>query len=516
MMVASPVPQPGLQPSNVPVNGAVPPATGAQQAPVGAPPQPPQIETPMATPPVGNGGAAAGQVLAPSEMAAVPTEAQTPTAEPATPVVAAKNEWTMIGYDLASTFHNPAETKLTKENAASLEVAWTADMGTNIYGAPLQVDGKLYISVAATTPGLERTTAFDAASGMELWSTSAAGTTASMAYDDGRLYLHTVTGKLTVLDAATGTEVYSVPSGPSTTDGSASPIVYGDKVFLGGANMEFYSGNMFRGFLHTLNKADGSSDMLVYTVPENGTGVSIWATPSLDPASGLVVAATGNNHGPPATDTSDAILGFDMSSLEMRWKNQVLSGDTWSLTTPNAPDADFAANPILVEAEIDGVMTPMIAAGQKSGDIYGLKRDDGTLIWERNLCPQMNEYGTTGVFLNTSWSGSSVLVACNHTPSATLYGIAPATGEILWMTALSGVVMGRISSANGVGFVGAGAEMVVFDSDSGEILKTFPAQNGTATVAGTPSIVDGRVAYGEGMGWIGTKPGTALTVLALP
>ena len=39
--------------------------------------------------------------------------------------------------------------------------------------------------------------------------------------------------------------------------------------------------------------------------------------------------------------------------------------------------------------------------------------------------------------------------------------------------------------------------------------------DGGGTVAGTVSIANGRVAYGEGMSWATAKPGSTLTVLAI-
>ena len=109
-----------------------------------------------------------------------------------------------------------------------------------------------------------------------------------------------------------------------------------------------------------------------------------------------------------------------------------------------------------------------------------------------------------------------MLYACNALAGATLFGLDGATGAVLWQTPMPGKVWGRISSANGVGFVGAGNQMVIFDTDSGEIFKMIPAEGGRASVTGTVTIVDGRVAYGEGMTWSSAAAGSTLTVLELP
>lgn len=518
IMAAGPTP-PGMdavqQPSvandmaSAPVADVVPAETTAQPGavPDGAAPMGAAGQVAGSTP-----DGSDGQAPMAGTAGSVPAEGSVP---PVTGGAAAENTWPMMAYDVQSTYFNSQETILTKENAANLQVAWRANMGTNVYGAPLQVGGVIYGSVSGLSEGQAKTSAFDAATGEEKWSITDYGTTGSMAYDDGRLYMHTIKGELVALDAATGAKVYT--QALKGTDGSASPILYGDHVFLGGSNGEFTSGNMFKGFVASYSKADGAEVAIAYTVDGEAHGANVWSTLALDPAGGLVIATTGNNHGPPATDTSDAFLGYSMDSITLLWKNQRVAEDTWSLglTDITKPDADFGANPMLYDTEVNGVMTPMVSAGAKSGDIHGVNRMSGELIWTRSLCPQTSPDGTTGVFVNTSWSGSSVLAACNKGTAATLFALAPDTGDILWMTELDGLVMGRISAANGVGFVGAGSNMVIFDTDSGSVIKKVPAENGTATVTGTVSIVDGRVAYGEGMGWMGTNPGTTLTVLSV-
>lgn len=419
-----------------------------------------------------------------------------------------ENAWVMMGYEPGSTYHNPVETVLTKENAGQLEVAWRADMGDNVYGAPLQVGGVIYASSGVVVQ------AFDAETGDRLWRNTRAGTTASLVYDEGTIYLHTNDSKLMALDAATGDQKFEVPAGPTTSDGSSSPILAGDVIVIGGSNGSLeLSGGSFRGWVSALDKATGQSVWSTHTVPDNAKGASVWSSVAVDLAAGRVYATTGNNHGRPATDTSDAFLAFSLEDGALAWKNQRTANDTWSLLSPGGPDADFGANPVAYQVMIDGVATPMVSAGQKSGDVHGVRRDDGTLVWTRKLCGG-SANGSLGIFVNSSWSGKHMLFACNTGAASTLYALDGATGDMVWEANLPGLVYGRISSANGVGFVGAGRQMVIFDSDSGDIIKMIPSEGGTVT--GTVTIVDGRVAYGEGMSWSGAAPGSTLTVLHLP
>jgi outer membrane protein assembly factor BamB len=417
------------------------------------------------------------------------------------------SKWTMIAYDVAGTYNNSAETVLTKDNAASLTMAWQVDMGTNVYGAPLQIGDKIYASSAT---GVKQ---FDAATGTPGW-TGRTGTTGSMAFDSGTLYLNTTSGAIVALDVATGMQKWSkTPMGNPGGDGSSSPVVAGNSVFIGGSDgAAEILGGRFRGYLAALDKTTGDGLWTSFTVPTGSAGASMWNSAAVDLAAQRVFGATGNNHGTPMTDTSDSFIAFDYATGDIKWKNQRTMGDTWSGGDTVAPDADFGASPVLYDTMVGGVLTKLISAGQKIGDAHAVKRDDGMLLWTRKLCTGMNTRdGKLGIFVNSAWSGKNMLFACNKEMTSQLFGLDGATGEIAWMTPLTGEVYGRISAANGVGFVGAGANLVVFDTDTGKIIKMVPSKGGT--VAGTITIANGRVAYGEGLAWANGVSGRTLTVL---
>lgn len=412
-----------------------------------------------------------------------------------------------MGYDLASTYYNRGETKLTKENAAMLKEAWTVNMGGNVYGAPLQIDGKIYAS------GPTSVRAFDAATGTMLW-TSMVGGTGSLAYADGTLYLNNTSG-IVAIDAADGQRKWSKPLG-SGSDGTASPLVVGDLVVAGASNggAELTTGN-FRGFMAALDRMTGASKWVTYTVPENAHGASMWSSPSADLAAGRVYGSTGNNYGTPATDTSDAFIAFDLMTGNIIWKSQRVMSDTFGGNNglSGGPDADFGANPVLYETMVGGVMTKVIAAGNKGGEAHAVRAEDGMMLWERKLGPGQAD-GSSGIFTNSAWTGKYMLFACNNGTNATLFALDGATGEMAWMRQLPGLVWGRTAVANGVGFVGTGTKLEVFDVDTGDLIKSFESKGGT--VAGTITVSNGRVAFGEGLTWSSGIRGQTLTVLSLP
>jgi glucose dehydrogenase len=484
---------------------------------------PPQAQTPASTPSKPNTNTSSGPGDAPAIGAAAGSSAPSQAGAPASTTTAtapnlptagapgttapASADWTMMGYDLSSTYHNAAETKLTKDNAAQLQVAWSADMGGNVYGAALQVGDKMY----ATAPGSVR--AFDAASGMQLWKTTVSSTSA-LSYVDGTLYLNTPSGKMISLNAADGTMAWSnTINTDEMGDGTSSAIPVGDIVLVGGSSgmSELTGGNGYRGFLSALDRKTGMIAWTTYTVPATAKGASIWSTASADPALGLAYAGTGNNYGAPATDSSDSIIAFDLKTGEIKWKNQRVMNDTFGAGA--GPDSDFGANPVLYEAAVSGVMTKLVADGMKGGTIHAINRETGTMVWSRSVCMGTAD-GSLGIFTNFMWTGKNLVTACNTATGATLFGLDGATGDMQWMRQLSGQVWGRTANANGVGFVGTGPNLEAFDVDTGALIKSFPGKGGS--IASTITIANGRVAFGEGLSWSSGVRGTTLTVLALP
>jgi polyvinyl alcohol dehydrogenase (cytochrome) len=435
----------------------------------------------------------------------------------------------MLGYDAESTYFNRAETKISRTTAPNLKVAFTVDLGGNITGSPLQVADRLYAAAAQ-----QRTVCYDLTTQQLVWEVPAATFTSSstFAYSDGTLFVHDFGGVIRALNAADGTQQWEL----DTSDygfvvGFSSPIIAGDLVIVGGSTgEEILPGAMpgFRGFVFAANKNTGQLAWKEFTVPEGATGAALWSTPSADVAGGRVYAGTGNNYTMPATDTSDAILALNFDTGVTEWKAQRYEGDVWSLFTASLgnPDYDFGANPVVFEAAVNGTMTELVAAGQKSGDVHVLRRDTGAEVWKRNISPG-SANGRMGIFTNGAWDGEHLLFAGNGATSdapgsepqdssfgtAVLFALDPATGNIVWERQLPGPVLAPITVANGVGFVPADRHLIVFDTSTGQTLFRHTA---ASTIASAPTVSNGRVAFGSGIGWSVGTPGTILTVLDLP
>ncbi len=187
--------------------------------------------------------------------------------------------------------------------------------------------------------------------------------------------------------------------------------LYRDQLFIpvssievGSAANENYSCCTFRGSMVSLDADDGSQIWKSYTIDQKPiqqginskgvpimgpSGAPIWTAVTIDTARSCLYIGSGENYTRPATNTSDAIIAFDLRSGDKRWIRQTIPKDVWNaacvtLTSrancpeDNGPDADFGAPPILVSYQGKDVLL----AGQKSGHVYALDPDDdGRILW---------------------------------------------------------------------------------------------------------------------------------------
>ena len=261
------------------------------------------------------------------------------------------SEWRSIGYDVASTYFNRVETKLTKQNVGQLKLAWMVDLGASIYSAPLQIADRIYVS------GPNDVRAFDAASGDELWRLEVKSSS-TLSFNDGVLYLNTHELYVVAIEAATGTEMWRRRADMQITDGYSSVVAVDGRLLVGaaGSNAEL-SGGKFRGYMAALDLKSGDALWTSYTVPETANGAGIFSSPSADVAARLAFGTTSNNYGPPATDTSDAFIAFDLDTGAIQWKYQAVANDTFDLQREDGAttqDLNFGANPVLYETEDRG------------------------------------------------------------------------------------------------------------------------------------------------------------------
>jgi len=153
---------------------------------------------------------------------------------------------------------------------------------------------------------------------------------------------------------------------------------------------------------------------------------------------------TGVNYSNPPTNTSDAIIAFDLDSGRLLWSRQLTSGDSYNFACgaqdktncPKDPfiDADFGNSGIL---QTLGGGKRILVASDKSGMVYGIDPDrEGEILWKRKIA-------AGGVNGGTMWGGASDnrgvayvgisdFTAGQPETGGGLVALKLATGEKLW------------------------------------------------------------------------------------
>jgi polyvinyl alcohol dehydrogenase (cytochrome) len=424
--------------------------------------------------------------------------------------------WRQLGYDLSSTFHNRGSS-LTPERAAALETAWTYDAPASVNGAPAVAGDRVYL---LTGEGL---VALDADSGTEIWKRDDISGSSSPTLTGGVLYVLGGDPTLWAVDADTGEDVWNVVADDQEfASGFSSPVVTKNAVIVGLASIEEVAAEanaMFRGGVAAFDRQTGAELWRYRTAEPPYNGVSVWSTVSVDLDTGTVFATTGNNYTEEAGPTSDSVIALDLDTGEVRWMRQVSAGDVFTIPTPTSEDTDFGTNPILFEAEIDGVERKLLGAGQKSGMFWVLDRETGEIVWQRHVSGGSALIG--GVFNNGAYDGERIIVAGNNGPGgaappegteglSVLMAMDPATGEVLWQRPLDEWVWAPITIADGVGFVAVDVQLQAFDTETGEPLFSLDTEG---TISSAPVVAGRRVYFGSGLSYISTTRGK--TVYAL-
>ncbi len=313
---------------------------------------------------------------------------------------------------------------INTETVKKLGLAWTHefDSARGMEATPLVVDGVLY-----TTTAWSKVYAFDAATGKSLWSydPKVPGETGfkaccdvvnrGAAFNEGKLYVGTLDGRLIALDAKTGKLIWSVvtvdQSKPYTITGA--PRIAKGRVLIGNGGAEYG----VRGYISAYDAASGKLVWRFYTVPpasgaladgaasdsvilkaratwsgdfgKLGGGGTVWDAITFDPETNLVFFGTGNGtpwdenlRSPGGGDNLflASIIAVNADTGEYKWHYQTTPGDVW--------DFDAAENLMLATLTIKGELHKVLMQASKNGFFYVIDRLDGRLLTAQNFVPQ--------------------------------------------------------------------------------------------------------------------------------
>jgi polyvinyl alcohol dehydrogenase (cytochrome) len=490
--------------------------------------------------------------------------------------------WSMSGQGITNWRYQPDENKLNAQNVGSLSAAWIANLAGDVSSTPAVVDGVVYV-----TDWGGKITALNATTGAVVWQTdvaSASGVPGALsrtapAVSGSSVVFGTQRGaRLVSLNRTTGAVnwVTKLDDHPLAID-TQSPTIYNGVVYVGVASVEEngvdcegppvdgHNACYFRGSVSAVNLTTGAVLWKTYTMSAEQqaagySGAAVWgSSPVVDVKRNSLYITTGNNYSAPqsvkdcataaGTDLAllaacepqgngnyvDAVMSLDLTDGHIKWANKVQGYDAWTTAcigfptacpTPAGPDFDFGQGAMLIPTKSGD----MVAAGQKSGILWGLNANTGATAWKTLIGPGSSlggmEWGsaTDGkriyvAIVNLGFAPYAMVNPPKGAPATSFAGswaaVDPATGAILWQRAdpNNTIDLGPISVANGVVYASSfGAlafgpppspfppTMFALDAANGKMLWQYTTPgSGNAS----PAIADGRLYWGSGYSNLG-------------
>jgi polyvinyl alcohol dehydrogenase (cytochrome) len=330
--------------------------------------------------------------------------------------------WNGWGADLSNARFQPAEqAQLTPQQIEKLKVKWAFGFPPNtILSQPTVVGGRVFVG---TLRG--RIYSLDAAKGCLYWATRipagvrsamTVGTLSGSQPPRYALYFGDISGNVHALDADSGQPLWTTRANDHPLARiTGAPVLYANRLYVPASSAEEASAAdprypccTFRGSVTALDATTGRKMWQAYTIRQKPrptrrssqgaqlwgpSGAGIWSAPTIDTQRGRLYVTTGDNYSDPATQTSDAILAFDIGSGKMLWSRQFTRNDAFnagcmigaSAQCPeeNGPDLDFGSSAILRKLPSG---KRILVAGQKSGVVHAIDPDrKGAVVWEQRV-----------------------------------------------------------------------------------------------------------------------------------
>jgi polyvinyl alcohol dehydrogenase (cytochrome) len=409
--------------------------------------------------------------------------------------------WPTYQFQSGHGSYNAAATAITTSSAPGLVRAWqwkpgpptmSGQPGAGLNASPTVYNGRIYIG--SKTGDFY---AIDEATGAVVWKTFLGFQSKLTCNAQGIVSTATVmpdpsTGALTVYVAAPNGIVFAL----NAADGSvkwqnavtkqsttvndyllwSSPAVADGHVYVGLSS--HCDKPLVRAGVVSLDQGSGQLLGTYYSVETGQRGGSVWSSVAVDPGDGSVFVSTGNppkNSLKPGDAYSIVRLSPDMQKI-----------DKWTIPVADQTfDADFGASPVLFDAVINGVSTPLVGACDKNGMYYALRRDNLSAgpVW----AARMGQAGSNpnSCIGGSAYDGQYLYQGSNNTTiggvsyAGSIRALDPSTGHPVWEVGLPNVVI-NTPTVNGSGVLAVGtyqtgsttnATYLVRASD-GAILKT--------------------------------------------
>jgi quinohemoprotein ethanol dehydrogenase len=328
--------------------------------------------------------------------------------------VGAEDNWTGVGGGSDETQYSRL-TQIGTNNIRNLGLAWSLDLPDEVTleATPIEVDGTIFFSGSYAA-----VYAVDALTGKQLWRYDpqtwknrpikmnfSFGANRGVAYENGKVFVAALDGRLIALDAKTGKEVWVVDSIPpeALNISTGAPRVMNGKVIIGNGGADFGA----RGFVTAFDANTGKQLWRFYTTPgtaeqnkgdpameaaaktwgadftkRGGGGGTAWNGITFDPEMNRVYIGAGNAgaYDPLVRDPNSkgdnlytsSIVALDADTGKYIWHYQQNPRDSWDYkATPNIQTATLT---------IDGKPRKVIMHAPTNGFFYVIDRETGKLI----------------------------------------------------------------------------------------------------------------------------------------
>ncbi|MFO1502589.1 MAG: PQQ-binding-like beta-propeller repeat protein [Steroidobacteraceae bacterium] len=313
-----------------------------------------------------------------------------------------RDGWRTNGGNYANQRYSPL-TIIDRGNVGTLKGVWRTHLkgsgvGPQYSGSaqPIVHDGRIFI-----VTGANDVFALDVATGAILWQYAAkldpaiaviccGWTNRGASLGEGKLFFGALDGRLVALDEKTGKEVWSVQA-ERWQDGysiTSAPLYFDGMVITGFAGAEYGVRGKVKAFdartgkpLWTFHTIPGPGEKGHDTWPANSDawtrgGGTVWQTPAVDPALGLIYFSTGNpgpdfNGSVRAGDNlfSSSIVAVEARTGKYRWHFQQVHHDIWDYDSPSPV--------VLFDATLNGRPRKGLVQVSKTGWAYILDRETG-------------------------------------------------------------------------------------------------------------------------------------------
>lgn len=225
-------------------------------------------------------------------------------------------------------------------------------------------------------------------------------------------------GHLHTVDARTGKRLWETQSGLFPTSiSTGTPVLVGDRVIAPSSQYEIMVGASdayecckVHGGVVALDAMSGRRLWTYRTmeaakpVRDRGdgqmlwgpSGAPVWTSPAIDVGRGLVYVGTGEATSPPAHRNTNALIAIDLATGKEAWSFQATANDIYLSGCNRAPigrncvprtetvyrDVDFGASAVLARRPAGG---DLLLGGQKSGAVWAMDPDRGTVVWRTDL-----------------------------------------------------------------------------------------------------------------------------------